>query len=102
RYAPRNNSHGTNMRRLLFVVILLALVVGAITYGTRRGASGDRAATQSVGTRSAPTFTAVGSPSWSPDGKTIVFYSEHDGGADIFSMPVAGGSPRQLTQTRAS
>lgn len=35
-------------------------------------------------------------PAWAPDGQTIVFRSEQNGGG-LFSVPVTGGSERQLT-----
>jgi TolB protein len=44
--------------------------------------------------------TRDGSPSWSPDGKEIVFYSERAGNADLFVMKADGtGLVRQLTFT---
>ena len=38
-----------------------------------------------------------GSPSWSPDGSRIVFYSERDGNAEIYVMDADGGNPVRLT-----
>jgi TolB protein len=34
---------------------------------------------------------------WSPDGKTLVLTGERNGKTDIYSIPVAGGEPTQLT-----
>src|SRR5262245_3632295 len=50
------------------------------------------------------TFTppADGSPSWSPDGTKIVFYSDRDGNAEIYVMQADGSHPTRLTRTAAS
>ena len=42
-----------------------------------------------------PWFDAF--PSWSPDGKFIVFESDRDGDLEIYVMNADGSSPRQLT-----
>lgn len=36
-------------------------------------------------------------PKFSPDGKTIAFVSDREGGPQIFTVPLEGGAPRQLT-----
>ena len=38
-----------------------------------------------------------GSPSWSPDGKRIAFYSLRDGNVEIYVMDADGGNPQNLT-----
>lgn len=43
-----------------------------------------------------------GSPSWSPDGTKIVFYSERDGNSEIYVMGADGSNPTRLTYTAAS
>jgi Tol biopolymer transport system component len=45
---------------------------------------------------------ADGSPSWSPDGTKIVFYSERDGNSEIYVMQADGSHPTRLTRTAAS
>jgi len=38
-------------------------------------------------------------PALSPDGQTVVFISEREGQSDVFSVPLMGGQPVNLTQT---
>ena len=41
-------------------------------------------------------------PSWSPDGKTLVYVTwNHASGGDIWTIPAAGGVPRKLTDAAA-
>lgn len=42
------------------------------------------------------------SPVWSPDGKSIAFASDRNGGSDVFVMPSAGGAATQLTYNSAA
>ena len=44
-----------------------------------------------------PDRDRAGSPSWSPDGSRIIFYSEHDGNAEIYVMDVDGANRTRLT-----
>ena len=39
-------------------------------------------------------------PSWSPDGKRIVFSSDRDGASDIYVMGANGGNQQNLTNNR--
>ena len=39
-------------------------------------------------------------PRWSPDGKTLAFLSDRDGGSAIYLMPVAGGEAERLAAAR--
>jgi Tol biopolymer transport system component len=41
-------------------------------------------------------------PNWSPDGRTIAFFSSRGGSADIWSVEVATGAPRALTTGAAT
>jgi Tol biopolymer transport system component len=42
-----------------------------------------------------------GSPSWSPDGRQIVYYAEHQGKGDLYVMDADGTHVRRLTDTPA-
>ncbi len=37
-------------------------------------------------------------PAWTPDGSTLYFMAEIHGSSYVFSMPAAGGTPKQITQ----
>ncbi len=37
-------------------------------------------------------------PKWSPDGKTILFESTRSGSSQLWTVPAAGGEPKQLTE----
>ncbi len=41
-------------------------------------------------------------PVWAPDGKSIAFASDRNGGRDIYIMSADGGSPRRLTYNSAA
>lgn len=41
-------------------------------------------------------------PVWSPDGSSIAFASDRNGGRDIYLIPSGGGTPRRLTSNSAS
>lgn len=41
-------------------------------------------------------------PVWSPDGKSVAFASDRNGGQDIYIMPAAGGPARRLTFNSAT
>ena len=36
-------------------------------------------------------------PIWSPDGRTIAYASDRNGGKDIYLMPASGGAAKRLT-----
>jgi Tol biopolymer transport system component/DNA-binding winged helix-turn-helix (wHTH) protein len=44
----------------------------------------------------------VAAPSWSPDGRTLVFDARPNGHADVFSIPVEGGEPSPIASTPAN
>ncbi|MGI0148133.1 MAG: TolB family protein, partial [Thermoplasmata archaeon] len=50
----------------------------------------------------------VGSPALSPDGKTVAYtvsvydMEENRGNGDVWTVPLAGGTPRRLTTNKAS
>jgi dipeptidyl aminopeptidase/acylaminoacyl peptidase len=47
--------------------------------------------------RLTPEGWSVNSPSFSPDGRTVYFLSAKSGTQQLYALPIAGGTPRQLT-----
>lgn len=47
--------------------------------------------------RLTPEGWSVNSPSFSPDGATVYFLSAKNGSQQLYSIPLSGGTPRQLT-----
>src|SRR5687767_7971466 len=43
--------------------------------------------------------TRVGGSSFSPDEQTVLFHSNRSGIFNVYSVPVAGGAPKQLTDS---
>jgi len=39
-------------------------------------------------------------PRWSPDGRTLAFLADRDGGNQLYLLPLAGGEPRRVTALR--
>jgi Tol biopolymer transport system component len=37
-------------------------------------------------------------PQWTPDGRSLVYSEERDGVANLWTQPVEGGAPKQLTK----
>lgn len=47
--------------------------------------------------RLTPDGWSVNSPAFSPDGKTVYFLSSKGGSSQLYSLPLAGGTPKQIT-----
>ncbi|QWP79007.1 S9 family peptidase [Lysobacter sp. K5869] len=47
--------------------------------------------------RLTPDGWSVNSPAFSPDGKTVYFLSSKGGSSQLYSLPLSGGAPKQLT-----
>jgi Tol biopolymer transport system component len=80
------------------VAIAAAIVAGAALLATPALGLGDRLLSL---IQSKPTPLDVQAPSWSRDGRTIVFVSWRDGNGEVYAMDADGTSPRNLTQNPA-
>ena len=78
---------GPSARRAAALWLLLTVACG----GAGSGPAG-----RAAGSSTQPT-DRDGSPSWSPDGARIAFYSERDGNAEIYVMNAAGSGLERLT-----
>lgn len=47
--------------------------------------------------RLTPEGWSVNSPAFSPDGKTVYFLSSKSGSSQLYSLPLSGGAPKQVT-----
>jgi TolB protein len=65
------------------------------------GAAGSRIVSLDVGTGKSRTIVARNglnvTPTFSPDGSTVLFASGEDEGVDLYAIPADGGSPRRVT-----
>lgn len=77
------------------VAIAVAIVAGAALLVTPALGIGDRLLSLIQGKQSP---LDVQAPSWSPDGRTIVFVSWRDGNGEVYAMDADGSGPRNLTQ----
>ena len=80
---------------------LVALAAGILVIGllvTPAFGLGDRLLSLIQGK---PTRLDVQAPSWSHDGRTIVFVSWRDGNGEVYAMDADSSSPRNLTQNPA-
>jgi len=77
------------------VAIAVAIVAGAALLVTPALGIGDRLLSLFQGKQSP---LDVQAPSWSPDGRTIVFVSWRDGNGEVYAMDADGSGPRNLTQ----
>lgn len=76
---------------ILFVMVFCVLFTAIYIRNVRRDAS-------NTDIYSRYGMVHDGSPSWSPDGAHVVFYSEEGGNADIFVMDADGSNRKRLTQ----
>ena len=80
--------HGGRLRNIGGLSALSAFV---------QGQGGDIFVVPAAGGAAAKLVDRGAYPSWSPDGRTIVFQSDRGGRWDIWTVPSQGGEPRRLT-----
>jgi TolB protein len=85
------------LTRRRLVVIAVAAVLAALL-GTPALGIGNRLLSLIQGK---PSPLDVQAPSWSRDGRTIVFVSWRDGNGEVYAMDADGSQPRNLTQNPA-
>lgn len=78
-------------------LVLAALTVPALGQGAKKS-SAVRAVKQYT-IEQFLTTTAIGGSSFSPDEKSILFSSNKSGIYNVYSVPVTGGEPKQLTRS---
>jgi Tol biopolymer transport system component len=85
-------------RRWPLVAIAAVILVGMALLATPALGIGDRLLSLIQGK---PRPLDVQAPSWSRDGRTIVFVSWRDGNGEVYAMDADGSGPRNLTQNPA-
>ena len=55
------------------------------------------APTASIDARSSPSRASEERPRWSPDGRQLTYYSDAGGSWDVYTIAVASGAARALT-----
>lgn len=107
-------------RSLLFIAILTIMIVSC-KKNTNEAAGDANAEMVTKDNRPAPDFSKgvlteeilwyfgrVSAPMVSPDGKTLLYsvkyfdYTKDKGNSELYTIPVAGGDPTQITTTAAS
>jgi len=97
---------GTNQHRLtahasIAITPRWSPVDDRIAYTVWRDSGPQIAITSASGVRSSFAQAGVNSvPSWSNDGKTIVYSSRRDGDSEIYAADADGTNPRRLTNSR--
>ena len=95
RAGARSRARTRPPSRWRVVAIAVAIVAGAALLATPALGIGDRLLSLFQGKQSP---FDVQAPSWSPDGRTIVFVSWRDGNGEVYAMDADGSGPRNLTQ----
>jgi TolB protein len=85
--------------RLPAALLGLTLIASLVWFYAPRAPRAPEAP-EAPGAPQAPPFKD-GSPSWSPDGRRIAFYSERDGNAEIYVMNADGTGVARLTDSAA-
>jgi Tol biopolymer transport system component len=98
RAGARNGTPTRPPSRWRVVAIALGIVAVAALLVTPALGIGDRLLSLIQGK---PSRLDVQAPSWSPDGRTIVFVSWRDGNGEVYAMDADSSSPRNLTQDPA-
>ena len=98
RAGARNGTPTRLPSRWRVVAIAVTIVAGAALLVTPALGIGDRLLSLIQGK---PSRLDVQAPSWSPDGRTIVFVSWRDGNGEVYAMDADSSSPRNLTQDPA-
>ncbi len=78
---------------------------GALAFGVRRNGRTTLHVASADGTGARPVAEHLdlrGSPSWSPDGRSVAVAADAGKGPHIYRVPIDGGAPEQLTEHVAS
>jgi dipeptidyl aminopeptidase/acylaminoacyl peptidase len=87
----------THRFALAVFVLLAAIAIPAFGQGAKKGSAGREVKQYTI--EQFLTTTAIGGSSFSPDEKSILFSSNKTGIYNVYSVPVTGGEPAQLTRS---